>query len=96
MNRFQQLTPHLQVLSITTDFEVGLRNVLRGLYPNAVLKGCYFHYVQVGIILFTSNNYKLYLQVMFISYIYKLYLEIIVTSCIYKLYLQVIFKSMHR
>ncbi|CAD6244602.1 GSCOCG00013412001-RA-CDS [Cotesia congregata] len=46
MNRFQQLTPHLQVLSITTDFEVSLRNVLRELYPNAVLKGCYFHHVQ--------------------------------------------------
>ncbi|XP_044597266.1 uncharacterized protein LOC123273860 [Cotesia glomerata] len=46
VNHFKQVAPHLQVLSVTTDFEVGLRSVFRTLYPNAVLKGCYFHFVQ--------------------------------------------------
>ncbi|XP_057332973.1 uncharacterized protein LOC130672410 [Microplitis mediator] len=46
INYFKQSTPNLQVLSVTTDFEIGLRNVFRRYYPTAMIKGCYFHYIQ--------------------------------------------------
>ncbi|XP_057329248.1 uncharacterized protein LOC130671115 isoform X2 [Microplitis mediator] len=46
INHFVQLTPHLRVLSITSDFEIGLLKVFRDFYPNAISHGCYFHYVQ--------------------------------------------------
>lgn len=57
INCFRQITPDLEVLSVTTDFEVGLKSVLRQFYPNAVIKGCYFHYVQVT--MHTFNNFNL-------------------------------------
>lgn len=34
-------------LEVMADFEKGLRAAIREVYPNAVVKGCYFHYTQV-------------------------------------------------
>lgn len=35
---------HLEPSEIITDFEAGLRNALNTVYPNTVLRGCWFHY----------------------------------------------------
>lgn len=35
---------HLDPIEIITDFETGLRNALNAVYPNTVLRGCWFHY----------------------------------------------------
>ncbi|CAG5096839.1 Protein of unknown function [Cotesia congregata] len=46
IDHFKRCGPHLQVLSITTDYEMGLKKVCQRFYPNARSKGCYFHFMQ--------------------------------------------------
>ena len=33
-------------IMIMTDFELSLRNAIKGIFPNFILKGCYFHYIK--------------------------------------------------
>lgn len=47
IDHFKRCGPQLQVLSITTDYEMGLKKAFQRFYPNARSKGCYFHFVQV-------------------------------------------------
>lgn len=37
---------HLDPSSFMTDFESGMRNAIRHVYPACNLRGCYFHYTQ--------------------------------------------------
>lgn len=37
---------HLNPSSFMTDFESGMRNAIRHVYPTCKLRGCYFHYTQ--------------------------------------------------
>lgn len=37
---------HLNPLSFMTDFESGMRNAIRQVYPTCDIRGCYFHYSQ--------------------------------------------------
>lgn len=35
---------HLEAEEFITDYEAGLRKALNEIYPNTILKGCWFHY----------------------------------------------------
>lgn len=35
---------HLEAKQFITDFETGLRKALKEVYPNSVLRGCWFHF----------------------------------------------------
>lgn len=36
----------LEPMEIMTDFEEGMRKSIKIVYPNAVLRGCWFHYIR--------------------------------------------------
>jgi transposase-like protein len=38
----------IDIKSAMTDYEIGLRNAISTVYPNAILQGCWFHYTQVN------------------------------------------------
>lgn len=58
------LFPSLQPLTIMTDFEMGLQNAFKAIYPEAILHGCWFHYVQVPIIYFYYVKRKMITKTM--------------------------------
>lgn len=49
LHRFKIIFSTVQPLVIITDYERGLRNAFSLTYPEAELKPCWFHYVQVCI-----------------------------------------------
>lgn len=57
---------NLQPKEIMTDFEGGMRNSIKMVYPNVILRGCWFHYcsairkkvVQLGLYPLTNRNRK--------------------------------------
>lgn len=53
-----QIVPTLAPELIITDFERGLQNSLQNNYREAQVKGCFFHYAQVGFLAFIMNYRK--------------------------------------
>lgn len=56
----QHLAPHMQPILVTMDFEVALGNAISTAYPDARICRCYFHYLQVRILIIkniTTNSF---------------------------------------
>lgn len=48
LNYFKtELAPHLNIESVTSDFELGIMRAVRSSYINAHPHGCYFHLTHV-------------------------------------------------
>ena len=58
---FKEIVPELRPQSVMTDFEAALQKAFLNIFPFADVKGCYFHYSQVFIQIFTSIIYTLFL-----------------------------------
>lgn len=49
ITQFNTIFPNIQPSIIMTDYEIGLRNAFRKVYPNADMVSCWFNYVQASI-----------------------------------------------
>lgn len=54
-------------LTIITDYEFGLMNAVKFIFPESEHQGCYFHFCQVNNILCQIFNSKINIEIFFIG-----------------------------